>query len=150
MAAIALGATVIEKHLTLRREDGGPDAGFSMEPAEFKEMVDAVRTVETALNQGVVKGPGQAEIGNVQFRKSIFFAKDLPKGHQLSAEDIRVVRPGYGLPPRQFESIIGTSLQHDVTSRQPRNPGCNQLSVMLWPCRSFRPISFNLIPLLHR
>lgn len=110
VAAVAMGAVMVEKHLTLSRSDGGPDAGFSLEPEEFAALVSAVRTVETALAQGVVEGPGQAEAGNVTFRKSLFVVRDLPAGHLLGDGDLRVVRPGHGLAPRHLPAVLGRRL----------------------------------------
>ncbi|TVR39927.1 MAG: pseudaminic acid synthase [Planctomycetota bacterium] len=127
VAAVTLGAVAIEKHLTLARADGGPDAGFSMEPQEFHELVQAVRTIETALAQGVVEGPGEVESGNIQFRKSCFFARDLPAGHILTRDDIRVVRPGYGLPPADLPWILGGVLPQSVKAGEPTQQ-CHRLS----------------------
>ncbi len=107
IAATALGGRVLEKHLCLKRADGGPDSGFSLEPEEFAACVRAVRETEAATVGGVVFGPGQADAGNVQFRKSLFAARDIAAGKTLSADDIRCIRPGHGLPPVTLPQVLG-------------------------------------------
>lgn len=109
VAAVALGAVLIEKHLTLARADGGPDAGFSLEPAEFAALVRAVRATEAAIRPSSGFGPGQADAGNIVFRKSLFAARDIAPGTRLTADDIRCIRPGHGLPPAQLPTVIGRS-----------------------------------------
>ena len=124
-AATALGACMIEKHLTLDRCAGGPDSGFSMEPAEFAEMVSRVRDTETAL--GVVNyelTPGSE--GNRQFARSLFVVKDVGPGERVNGENVRSIRPSDGLPPsllslvtkREFTQHVsaGTPLSWDVLS----------------------------------
>lgn len=119
VAAVACGARILEKHLTLRRADGGPDASFSMEPAEFAELVRAVRDVEQALAGGIRYGVLPGERHNVQFRKSLFFVRDLPAGHLLTAADVRVVRPGHGLPPAELPRVLGRCLVRAVGRAMP-------------------------------
>lgn len=106
IAAVALGACVIEKHLTLRRSDGGPDSGFSMEPEEFKQMVDAVRKIENALGD-VKYGPTKSEKNSIRYRRSLFVCRDISKGELLTAENVRSVRPSNGLHPRHFDEVLG-------------------------------------------
>lgn len=106
VAAVALGACVIEKHLTLARADGGPDASFSLEPGEFRRMVDAVRETEQVLGSGAL-GRGAAEAGNIVFRRSIFAVADIPAGGALTRENVRVIRPGHGLAPRLLPRVLG-------------------------------------------
>lgn len=106
VAAVALGAQVIEKHLCLARADGGPDAGFSLEPGEFATLMQAVRDTEAAC-RGPAWGPGTADAGNVIFRKSLFSACDIPAGKRLEPADVRCIRPGHGLPPRELPRVIG-------------------------------------------
>ena len=106
VAAITLGACVIEKHLTLARSDGGPDASFSLEPAEFHRMVDIIRETELVLGSGTL-GAGSTESANVVFRRSIFVIKDIGKGEVLTRENVRVIRPGHGLAPKQLDSVLG-------------------------------------------
>ena len=106
VGAVALGARVIEKHLTLRRSDGGPDAGFSLEPAEFAELVRMVRDAEKAM--GTVRyGTGISEAGNVCFRRSLIAVESIAEGDAFNLENVRVIRPGDGLSPKHLESVIG-------------------------------------------
>lgn len=119
IASVALGGRIIEKHLCLRRADGGPDAIFSSEPADFAALVRAVRTTEAAIGSSPRFGTGQAEAGSIAFRKSLFFARDLPAGHVLTAADIRCIRPGYGLPPKDLDRVIGRTLSEPVVRGTP-------------------------------
>lgn len=108
VAAVALGATVIEKHLTLDREAQGPDHAASLEPDDFKRMVIAIRNVERALGDGV-KAPKGSEIRNVPVaRKSIVAARALKAGETIGAADITAKRPGVGRPPIDYWSLVGT------------------------------------------
>jgi pseudaminic acid synthase len=107
IAAVALGARIIEKHLCLRRADGGPDSGFSLEPAEFSKLVQSVRDVHAAIAAEPGFGPGQAELGNVTFRKSLFAARDIPQGATLTSDDVRCIRPGHGLKPHDLPRVLG-------------------------------------------
>lgn len=118
VAATALGAQVIEKHFTLSRSDGGADAAFSLEPVEFKRMADAARIAHAALGRAHY-GPGKAEEKSLQSRRSLYFAADLPEGHQLTAQDIACVRPGYGLKPKYLETLIGCTLTRAVSRGHP-------------------------------
>lgn len=105
-AAAALGGTIIEKHLTLRREDGGPDAGFSLEPEEFRATVEAVRTAAAA--RGTVRdGPTAGEAESLVFRRSIIAARDIAAGERIEEGWVRVLRPSIGLHPRHLEDVIG-------------------------------------------
>jgi pseudaminic acid synthase len=106
VAAVALGACVIEKHLTLARRDGGPDSSFSLEPMEFKQMVMAVRETEQVLGETRVER-GITESGSLVFRRSIFAIADIPAGAELTRLNIRVIRPGFGLSPKFFPELIG-------------------------------------------
>ena len=112
-AAVALGACVIEKHLTLSRSDGGPDAGFSMEPDEFKEMVDSVRKIESALG-GVSYGPTEGETNSVRYRRSLFVYRDIAKGEILTAENVKSIRPSDGLHPRYLSRVLGKRARQDL------------------------------------
>lgn len=106
-AAVALGATVIEKHMTLDRQAPGPDHAASLEPADFAAMVAAIRTVERALGDGI-KRPTPRELANrVPVRKSIVAARDLPAGHVLTAADLAVKRPGDGVSPMRWDEAVG-------------------------------------------
>lgn len=106
VAAVALGATVIEKHITLRRADGGPDAGFSLEPAELAELVCACREAWEAIGTPRA-GLSGSEAGNRIFRRSLFVVADVEAGEALSAENLRSIRPGYGLPPKLYPALLG-------------------------------------------
>lgn len=118
VAAVALGATAIEKHLTLSRADGGPDSGFSMEPEEFKAMVDAVRIVETAIGE-VRYQPSANEITPHLYRRSVFVVDDLKAGEVITEEKVRSIRPGHGLHPRYLPEILGRTTAHDVKKGTP-------------------------------
>ena len=128
VAAVALGTCIIEKHLTLARADGGPDSAFSLEPNEFAEMVDAVRTTEKALGAAQI-GPAPSEEGNRRFRRSLFVVKDMNQGEVFSTENIRSIRPGDGLHTRHLADVLGktsckeikrgTPLAWDLVSGEP-------------------------------
>jgi N,N'-diacetyllegionaminate synthase len=107
VAAVALGACIIEKHLTLDKNMQGPDHRASLEPEEFKEMVKAIRATETALGDGIKK-PAVCERGHIHLvRKCIVASRELPAGHVLTKEDLQVKRAGRGLAPAVLESLIG-------------------------------------------
>ena len=106
VAAVAHGATVIEKHFTLNRSDGGVDSTFSLEPDELKSLV--VETERAWLSLGQVSyGPTEAELKSLMFRRSVYFAEDIQAGEVLTAKNLRVVRPGFGLHPRFYQSLLG-------------------------------------------
>ena len=112
IAAVALWAKVIEKHFTLSRKIKTPDSFFSIEPKELKELVDNIRIVEKAIGEvkyGLTDGEKQSKI----FRRSIFVIKDIKKGEKFTEENIRSIRPGYGLHPRYFNKIIGKYASKD-------------------------------------
>ncbi len=119
VAATTLGARIIEKHLCLRRADGGPDAAFSLEPHEFAELVRAVRQTEAACSGGAVFGVGQADAGSVQFRRSLFAVRDIPAGTVLGPEDVRSIRPGHGLPPADLPRVLGRTARVSITRGTP-------------------------------
>ena len=106
IAAVARGATIIEKHLTLARADGGPDAGFSLEPAEMAEVVRGARLAWSALGDGSARRP-KAEAGSRKFRRSLYAVEDIAPGQELTRGNVRSIRPGYGLPPRELPVVIG-------------------------------------------
>jgi N-acetylneuraminate synthase len=106
VAAVALGACIIEKHFTLSRDIPGPDSVFSSEPHEFKEMVDAVRTVEKAM--GFARyGAEKAESKSRVFRRSVFVVKDMKSSDLFTLENVRSIRPGFGLPPKYLPDVVG-------------------------------------------
>jgi N-acetylneuraminate synthase len=118
VASVALGATVIEKHFTLSRADGGVDAAFSLEPAEMCALV--VESHRAWQGLGMVRfGAGDTESGSKAFRRSLYFVRDLPLGTTISADDIRAIRPGFGLAPSTIERIIGRSTRRSVTRGSP-------------------------------
>jgi pseudaminic acid synthase len=118
IAAVALGACIIEKHFTLRRSDGGPDAAFSLEPLEFEAMVDAVRVTEKALgraNYEVTK----AEAASRVFRRSLFVVEDVKAGEMFTSKNVRSIRPGHGLSPKHLSTVIGRKATQDLVRGTP-------------------------------
>jgi N-acetylneuraminate synthase/N,N'-diacetyllegionaminate synthase len=114
IAAVALGAKVIEKHFTLDRKLPGPDHSASLEPEELKQMVKSIRNIEKALSGDGKKKLSKSESKNVSIvRKSIHLKKDLSKGHVITEEDILVLRPGDGISPMEWNNIIGDKLLED-------------------------------------
>ncbi|PJG59344.1 pseudaminic acid synthase [Aeromonas cavernicola] len=111
--AIALGAVAIEKHLTLARSDGGPDAEFSLEPNELKTLCAQTKLCWQALGTGK-SGNNQAEQANLKFRRSLYFVTDIPAGTLIKPEHIRRIRPGYGLPADSLPLIIGKQARYDI------------------------------------
>jgi pseudaminic acid synthase len=118
IAAVALGACIIEKHLTLSRTAGGPDSSFSLEPEEFKTMAQAVRAAEKALGE-IHYGVSKEEIKGRAFRRSLFVVKNIPKGRQFTKENVRSIRPGYGLPPRYLDWVLGRIARINIKSGTP-------------------------------
>jgi pseudaminic acid synthase len=106
VAAVALGACILEKHLTISRSEPGPDAGFSLEPDEFKLMVEVVRETEKALGEVSYK-PTPHEEGSICFRRSLFSVRDIGKDEIFTDENVRSIRPGYGLPPKYITAVLG-------------------------------------------
>ena len=106
IAAVALGASIVEKHFTLSRSVLGPDSAFSLEPDEFEAMVTAVRKVEQALGS-IHYGVGDHEKPSVVFRRSLFVVQDVEAGEELTRENVRVIRPGYGLAPKHLGDVLG-------------------------------------------
>jgi pseudaminic acid synthase len=106
VAAACMGACLIEKHITLARADGGPDAGFSLEPAEFAVLVRDVRDGFDSLGQAVYERQ-ESEKPNAQFRRSLYAVADIGQGETFTASNIRSIRPGFGLPPKHYEMILG-------------------------------------------
>jgi N-acetylneuraminate synthase len=121
VAAVALGACIIEKHFTLARADGGPDAAFSLEPAELKALVADCRHAWEALGAAVY-ARGETESANRQFRRSLYVVRDVPKGAVITAEDVRSIRPGYGLEPKRLPEVIGRRASRDLRRGQPLHP----------------------------
>ena len=110
VASVALGATVIEKHFTLSRADGGVDSAFSLEPAEMRALVEETHRAWQGLGT-VGFGAGEAEAGSKVFRRSLYFVRDLSAGSLIGPDDIRSIRPGNGLPPSVTDLIVGRTLR---------------------------------------
>lgn len=106
VVAVTLGACFVEKHFTLDRADGGVDSHFSLEPAEFRALVDDVRRAEAMIGTAGF-GPGVAEEGSTVFRRSLFVVRDLAPGEELTGESVRSIRPGYGMSPRFLDVVLG-------------------------------------------
>jgi N-acetylneuraminate synthase len=118
VASVALGARVIEKHFTLRRADGGVDSAFSMEPAEFRTMREEVDRAWQAIGE-ITYGGTSAEEGSRQFRRSLYIARDLRPGDILDRDNLRAVRPGFGLPPKFLDMLIGKRVARAVAAGTP-------------------------------
>jgi len=114
VAAVALGATVIEKHFTLSRAEGGVDSAFSMEPAEMAALVTETERAWQALG-GVHYGPTEAEKPSMRFRRSVYIAQDVKAGEVLTPQNLRIIRPGYGLAPRYYDIVLGRKVNTDLT-----------------------------------
>lgn len=118
IAAVALGATVIEKHFTLSRTDGGVDSAFSLEPNELKAMVVETERAWQALGK-VSYGPTRAESKSINFRRSLYIVKDIRHGDALTAENVRAIRPGMGLPPKYYELVLGWRVNRAIKAGTP-------------------------------
>ncbi|WP_224970331.1 pseudaminic acid synthase [Acinetobacter oleivorans] len=118
ITAVALGACLIEKHFTLDRNGGGPDDSFSLEPKELQHLCQSAKTAWQALGR-VDYGRKSSEQGNAQFRRSLYFVKDLKAGDVIDESSIRSVRPGYGLPPKFYDEILGKKVMQDVSVNMP-------------------------------
>ncbi|EQA36905.1 pseudaminic acid synthase [Leptospira inadai serovar Lyme str. 10] len=114
VASVALGATVIEKHFTLRRADGGVDSTFSMEPDEMKALVVETERAWQALGK-VSYGPTEAEKNSLVFRRSLYIVEDMNAGDILTKNNLRSIRPGFGLPPKYIELILGKKVNRKVS-----------------------------------
>ena len=119
MASVVLGGRVIEKHFTLNKKDKGPDHPHSMEPEEFKFMVDSIREVERAM--GSTRKEVVAEESETVFvqRRCLYAKKDLKKGHIITPEDVDVLRPALGIPPKFKDVVIGKAVNKDIPARDP-------------------------------
>lgn len=118
LAAVALGASVVEKHLTLARSDGGPDSSFSLEPAEFGEMVASIRLVEKSLGR-VSYEPTGKELVNKTFRRSLFVVRDVKKGETFTEESVKSLRPSAGLLPKYLHDVLGHKAEVDIKAGTP-------------------------------
>ena len=113
VASVALGATVIEKHFTLDRAEGGVDSAFSMEPAEMAQLVLESERAWQALGK-VSYGPTEAEKKSLQFRRSLYVVKDMKAGETLTTENVKAIRPGLGLAPKHLDDLLGKAIKEDV------------------------------------
>jgi len=118
ITAVAMGAKVIEKHFCISRKIENPDSSFSMEPEEFKKMVEDIRAGERAIGK-ISYDISEKEKINKNFRRSIFVVKDIKKGEIFTENNIRVIRPAYGLPPKHFEEILGRKACKDIERGTP-------------------------------
>jgi N-acetylneuraminate synthase len=118
VAAVAVGACIIEKHLTLSRSTPGPDSAFSLEPHEFRAMVEAVRTAEKALGE-VHFGLSAKEQASRVFRRSLFVVQDMKKGESFTAANVRSIRPGNGLHTRHLPEVLGRKAARDIERGTP-------------------------------
>lgn len=116
--AVAMGASIIEKHFCISREIENPDASFSMTPQEYKSMVEDIRRVEAALGEPKY-GVSKQEESSVVFRRSVFAVKDIAKGQKLDEDNIRIIRPGYGLKPKYMQDIVGMRADRDIPRGTP-------------------------------
>lgn len=118
VAAVAFGATVIEKHFTLSRADGGVDAAFSMEPEEMRLLAAEAKKAWQACGQ-VFYGPTEEERPSLKHRRSLYIVKDLAAGEVITEDKIRSIRPGYGLPPKHYQNVLGKRVTKDVKKGTP-------------------------------
>lgn len=120
IGAVALGAKIVEKHFTLNRADGGPDAAFSMEPEEFKVMVDGIRDIEKALGE-VSYDLTYKMMRSREHSRSLFVVRDIKAGELLSEENIKSIRPGFGMHPRYLKDVLGNTARMDIKKGTPLN-----------------------------
>ena len=117
-AAVALGANIIEKHFILDRNMGGPDSEFSMEPREFKQMVDSIRNVEKALGKVNYELSDKMK-ANREFSRSLFVVEDIKKGSVITEDNVRSIRPGFGLHPKYLNEILGKKVNQNLNKGTP-------------------------------
>jgi pseudaminic acid synthase len=118
VASVALGATVVEKHFTLARADGGVDSTFSLEPHEFQSLVLEAERAWRGLG-AVSYGPTDKELKSLQYRRSLYIVADMRAGDLLTPDNIRAIRPGFGLPPKHFDALLGKRVKKDVRRGTP-------------------------------
>ena len=118
VASVAIGASIIEKHFTLHRSDGGPDSAFSLEPEELSTLCGECRVAWSSLGD-ITYGPSKAEEGSLAFRRSLYAVEDIPAGGKLTDKNIRSIRPGFGLPPKHLDEIIGRRAIRDIPRGTP-------------------------------
>lgn len=118
VAAVALGATVIEKHFTLKRADGGVDSTFSMEPQELTQLVIETERAWQAMGK-VQNGPTEKEKASLVFRRSLYVVNDVKAGEKFTAQNVRAIRPGYGIAPKFYDEVIGKTAKRDIARGTP-------------------------------
>jgi N-acetylneuraminate synthase len=118
VASVALGATVVEKHFTLNRADGGVDSAFSMEPAEMQQLVQETERAWRALGN-ISYGCTEAEEKSLIFRRSLYVVKNIKIGELITKDNVRAIRPGFGLPPKYMEVILGMQANCDIRRGTP-------------------------------
>lgn len=118
IASVALGVSIIEKHFTLDRSGGGPDDSFSLEPQELTELCQSARTAWSALGR-VDYGRKSSELGNVKFRRSLYFVREMKAGDVISEDCLRSVRPGFGAAPKYLKNVLGRRVKRDIASMSP-------------------------------
>jgi N-acetylneuraminate synthase len=118
LLSVALGGSIIEKHLTFSRQDPGPDSGFSLEPHEFAEMVRQIRVAEKALGQ-VHYGGTADDLRNRAFRRSLFVVRDMVAGESFTPDNVRSIRPGYGLEPKHYRAVLGQKANQAISRGTP-------------------------------
>lgn len=118
ISAVALGAVMVEKHVTLNRDGGGPDDSFSLEEDGLMELCSSIHTAWQSLGK-VNYERTDAEIGNIKFRRSLYFVRSLQEGDIITENDIRSVRPGFGLPPKYYDSLIGSKVTQPIEANSP-------------------------------
>ncbi|MDU4959266.1 MAG: pseudaminic acid synthase [Sporomusaceae bacterium] len=118
VAAVALGASLLEKHFTLARADGGVDAAFSLEPAELRQLVEETKRAHAALGS-IVYGASALEEQSLKHRRSLYIAKDMKAGELLTPQNLRIIRPGLGLPPKYWDVVVGRRINCDLEQGTP-------------------------------
>lgn len=118
VAAVAMGANIVEKHLTLSRSTPGPDSVFSAEPGEFKAMVDEIRKVEAAIGEAAF-GVGQSEERSILLRRSLYIVSDMRRGEEFTADNLKSMRPNFGIPPKHLREVLGKRIKRDVAKGTP-------------------------------
>ncbi len=120
VVSVCLGATIIEKHLTISRDEKGPDSSFSLEPSEFAQMVDSVREAEKTLGS-VHYGPTESDKNNRAFRRSLFAVRDIKAGEKFTADNVRSIRPGQGLEPIHIDQVLQSNATESIPRGTPLN-----------------------------
>ncbi len=118
IAGVALGANIVEKHFTLDRSGGGPDDSFSLEPPELESLCHDIKIAWQAIGE-VDYGRKSSEKGNIKFRRSLYFVEDICSGEVITGEHVRSIRPGYGLPPKFLDKVIGKKVLKNASKGMP-------------------------------